>query len=230
MRDWKSFIKENAIYKEIMKIEKKLDKCNDLIEINNLLNDLEGIREYSVSLIEKVKNSDEKAFEELMQTKDMRNFIYYYAFAINKYHKFFYDEEVVIHEIKFNIFNHIKTRYRIYNKPNEISLLIVSMRKWIRGRVSNSLKEYYFPKKDENISKKVIEVVDHDSSKFIIDEIVDSCLEKKEKDVFELRFYNRMGLVETGRELGISKDSVSRRYKKALKKIKEEIVEQGEQY
>lgn len=229
MRDWKNFFRENAIYKELSKLNRRLDNSNDLIEISEILQELDEIKDYSVSLIKGVKDSDEFAFEELMKTKDIRNFIYYYAYAINKYHKFCYDEETVVYEIKYNIFNHIKTRYRIYNKPNELSLLIVSMRKWIRGRVSNSLKEHNFPKTDDNICNKTIEVIDNDSTELLVDELVEKCLNDEEKIIFDLRFYKSMGLVEIGNIIGMSKDSVRRKYKKALDKMKDEILGQGEQ-
>ena len=224
--DWQEKFNTKPIFKYLRKLDEKIAKCDNLIDLLELEQEKDSIKEFSVGILQRIKDGDEFAFNELIQLKDIRNFIYYYAYCIGKYHKFFYDEEIIVQEIMYQLFYHIKKNYRIYYQPNEISLLIVSMRGWIRQNVSKSLKRNFFPKRDEYLkTSNVEEDEDCFSDVFVEDYLDQSGLTERERKVFQLRFYDMYGYVEIGKIMGFSKDSAQRSYIKALEKIKKVIDE-----
>lgn len=145
MNELRELFKKSTILEETRRLNKIIDKSNDLLEINECNERLDKIRDYSVSLLKSIKRGNDESFDELIEIKDMRNFIYYNTFKISKRYNNRCDEEYIVNEIKFRIFYQIKTNYRIYNKFNEISLLINSMRRWIIQSTVSSMYEDVFP-------------------------------------------------------------------------------------
>lgn len=212
--DIKELFKEKVMYLELDEAEKTM-KDDELRKFKN------DIRMYIVPLIKRVKNKDDGAFEELLETKDMRNFIHHHAYHTGKYFRFKYKQDDIFHEMKVQIFYHIVKNYRIYNEPHEMGLLIMSMRSWIRLKVSEALRSTYKPKDDEYIDSEVMDLAEiQDTSEKSIERIADEYLDDEEREVFEKRFFEDKLLVEIGNEMGFSKDTASRRYKNSLEKLK----------
>lgn len=216
----RKIFKNKPIYKELKKITKNISESKDEKEIKELKEYKNAIKEFSVSLLLDVKNKKESSFEEIMNLRDMRNFLYHYSYHIMKYHNFRYSKIDVIHEIKFQVYHHIVNNYRIYNEPHEISLLIMSMRGWIRQKVSNSLKEIYHPKRDEYLETEFTEGYQFIDDKAYVFDLIDRCLNEEERLVFIKKFFDDKIFSEIGREMGVSKDTAQRRYKSALEKIR----------
>lgn len=189
---------------------------------------LDDLRDYQVNLLEDVKNGVESAFDELVQVKDIRNFIYHYAWHIRKYYNFRYKEEDIVNEIKHQIFLLIKKNYRIYNQPNEFSLLINSMRRWIKQKVGSELKELYRPKNDSYLSRINVEDDSFDHTEGWVRGIMAKILTPEDQKIFELRFFGGFGYKEIGVKLGKSKDAIKRRYEKNLTQIKGYLEGSGE--
>ncbi|WP_257064304.1 RNA polymerase sigma factor [Priestia megaterium] len=211
--------KTKPIYHEITEIRTQLKKDITPEDRRYLEEREEQIRAYSVFLLDRVKNREEGAFEELMQIKDMRNFLHFYTHHIREYHKFRYGKQNVLHEVRFQIFYHVVNNYRIYNEPHEISLLIMSMRNWIRQKVSGALKSTYNPKDDERLEAIFLEETEIDDTEMLVRDLVDRYLDDEERMVFEMKFFEERGFVEIGIEIGASKDTAQRRYKRALNKL-----------
>lgn len=221
----KEHFTQKAIYLEIRKLRSEISKG---INVKDNEEKLTKIRDYSVDLLNRIKNKEDEAFNELIQLKDIRNFIYHYSFYIRKYHKFKVDEQNVLHELRFQIFYHISQNYRIYNEPHEISLLIVSMRSWIRQKVSRSLKGEYDALNDAPIDPKYLEDNNSDFTKVMVDEILDDYLDDQENDVFKLRFYGNYQFNQIGEMLGISIHKSRRTFERAKLKLKSVLEKEGE--
>lgn len=209
-------------------IIKKFTMANELLaetndeETSKAINKyLDDLRDYQVNIILRIKNGDEKAFEEFLNIKDIQNFIYHYAWHIRKYFRFYFTEDDVVHEIQYQMYYIIRKNYRIYNQPNEISLLINSMRSWIRQKVSKELTANYKPKRDMTLSNYYIEDKTQDTSEFFVREIMDEVLSEEDKEIFELRFFCGYGYKQIGQMVGKSKDAIQRRYNKILEQIKD---------
>jgi hypothetical protein len=215
----KELFRTKPIYQELAIIRDKIATTNDLIEKKQFEIYEDRIREFSVSLLLKVKSKEEGAFEELMNIKDMRNFLHFYTYHIREFQKFRYSKQNVLHEVRFQIFYHVVNNYRIYEEPHEISLLITSMRNWIRQKVSYALKNTYNPKDDEKLDQVFLESSALDDSEILVRDLVERYLDDEEEKVFELRFFEGRGFVEIGRAIGSSKDTAQRRYKRALRKF-----------
>lgn len=211
------------IYKELDKIKKRIDTTDDMIEMLELEDDLMVIKEFSIKLIQDVKDGKEFAFDTLMSIKDMRNFLYHYAYHIAKHHKFKYKENDILHEIRHQIFYHIKKNYRLYNEPHEIGLLIMSMRGWIKQKVSNSLKPFYHPKTDSYLKQFFLDSGEGNISDVYVNDILTKCLTKEEYEVYVLRVEQNYRLYEIGELMGYSKDTAKRRYQRAIEKLKKEL-------
>lgn len=204
-------------YAEAVNVISETDN-NDLIAaIEKYLDDL---RRYQVKLIQDIKDGEKSAFDRLLEVKDIRNFIYHYAWHIRKYFNFNYSEDDIVNEIKYQLFYTIKNNYRIYNQPNEISLLINSMRRWIKQKVSSELKETYRPKTDSYLPQLFIEDNSYDRTEPWVREIMEKILTDEDREVFELRFFKGMGYKQIGIQMGKSKDAIQRRYEKILRQIK----------
>lgn len=219
----KELFQTKPIYKELKEVRKEIAKTNDEHKKNELELYEDRIRKFSVSVLERVKNNEENSFENLMMIKDMRNFLHYYAYQIRKFHKFRYKKQNVLHEIRFQIFYHVSNNYRIYNEPHEISLLIMSMRGWIKQKVSEELSNAYKPKEDEQINNAFLECTEFDDTKVFVYDLINRYLDDEEREVFELKFFEGRGFVEVGKIMGFSKDTAQRRYKRSLNKIKKVI-------
>lgn len=211
--------KSKPIFEELAELRLKIATTDDLKIKGELELYEDRIREFSVSLLKRVKARENGAFEELMSLKDMKNFLHFYAYHIRDYHKFRYSKQNVLHEIRFQIFYHVVNNYRIYNEPHEISLLITSMRNWIRQKVSTALKNTYNPKDDEKLDQVFLVGDATDDTEVLVWDLIDRYLDKEEKTVFELKFFEERGFVEIGKFIGASKDTAQRRYKKALNKL-----------
>lgn len=181
---------------------------------------LDELRDYQVSIIKAVKNGEDAAFNELIKVKDINNFIYHYAWHIQKYYRFKYREIDVVNEIKYQIYYTVKKNYRIYNQPNEFSLLINSMRRWIKQKVGSELKDTYKPKRDDFLPVINIEDESHDFSETWVREVAANILTPEDQIVFELRFFEGRGYKQIGERLGKSKDAMQRRYEKIMRQIK----------
>jgi len=181
---------------------------------------LEDMKNYQVGLIRGVQEGSDEAFEELTSVKDIRNFIYHYAWHIRKYYNFSYREADVVNEIKFQIFYTIKHNYRIYDQPNEFSLLINSMRRWIKQKVGSELTENYHPKTDSYLTTINIEDDSYDWSESWVREIMNKILSEDDRQIFEMRFFKGMKYKQIGEKIGKSKDAVQRRHEKIKKQIK----------
>lgn len=223
--NFKEIVDSKTYLEKTSKITKYLKKDDELTENEIILLKQKQIeiKNYAVGLLTSIKNGDNNAFEELLKIRDIRNFIYHYSFHIRKYHKFRYSENDVIHEIKFQMYYHISQNYRIYNEPHEFSLLIGSMRNWIKPKVSNALKTIYKPKDDDYITETYLEETEYDDSELIVRDYMNCYLDEYEQVIFELRFFKQMNLVDIGEQVGKGKDSVARRYEKILLKLKEEL-------
>lgn len=222
MRDFvkmKELFKNRPIFQELANIRKMIKNTDDPQEREEFLDREDAIREFSVSLLERVKNKDDGAFDDLMSIKDMRNFLYFYTYHIREYHKFKYEKHNVLHEVRYQIFYHVVNNYRIYDEPHEISLLITSMRNWIRQKVSTSLKSTYSPKVDEKLDSVFLEETENDESEILVRDLLIRYLNEEEQLVFELKFFHGKGFVEIGQAIGASKDTAQRRYKRALGKL-----------
>lgn len=214
------YFHKHTIIDELQKIKKEKQNADE--EYLKYLNDYENeIQKYSVDLLEDIVIGDNQAFDDFLKIKDIRNFIYYYAYHINKYHKFRFHNETIVHEIKVQIYNHIIRNYRIYYEPHEFSLLINSMRKWLKLKVNESIKIVFMPKNDERLNQSFLDAECEDSDDFVVRDLMERYLDEEEKQVFELRFFDNMGYVEIGEEMGFSKDTAQRRYNKCLEKLKE---------
>lgn len=211
--------KQKPIYQELAEIRTRMKVTDDENERKELMEYEDRIRVYSVFLLDRVKNREDGAFEELMQIKDMRNFLHFYTYHIREFYKFKYGKQNVLHEVRFQIFYHVVNNYRIYNEPHEISLLITSMRGWIRQKVAGALKLTYSPKNDEKIEASFLEETEIDSSELLVRDLMERYLDETEKKVFEMKFFENRGYVEIGIEIGASKDTAQRRYKRALSKF-----------
>lgn len=211
--------KQKPIYQELAEIRTRIKTTKDEEEKKRLIEYEDQIRVYSVFLLDRVKNREEGAFEELMRIKDMRNFLHFYTYHIREFYKFKYGKQNVLHEVQFQIFYHVVNNYRIYNEPHEISLLITSMRGWIRQKVAGALKITYSPKSDEKIDSAFLEETEMDNSELLVRDLMDRYLDETEKKVFEMKFFENKGYVEIGVEIGASKDTAQRRYKRALNKF-----------
>lgn len=181
---------------------------------------LEDLRVFQVDLIQAVKDGEEFAFDKLLEVKDIRNFIYHYAWHIRKFFNFRYSENDIVNEIKYQLFYTVRNNYRIYNVPNEISLLINSMRRWIRQKVGEELTKTYKPKMDNYLPQLVIEDESYDGTEGWVKEIAEKILTPEDQKVFELRFFEGLGYKDIGVKVGKSKDAIQRRYEKILKQIK----------
>lgn len=191
---------------------------NDLIAA--LEKYLDDLRIYQVNLLQAIKDGEEFAFDKLLEVKDIRNFIYHYAWHIRKFFQFNYSEKDIVNEIKYQLFYTVKSNYRIYDQPNEISLLINSMRRWIKQKVSSELRDTYKPKTDAFLPNLLIEDESYDRSEPWVRDIMKKILTPEDRLVFELRFFKGMGYKEIGVKMGKSKDAIQRRYEKILKQIK----------
>lgn len=210
-----TLIKKFTVAKELL-AETNDEETSKAIE--KYLNDL---RDYQVDILLRIKSGDEKAFEEFLNIKDIRNFVYYYAWHIRKYFRFYFSEDDVVHEIQYQMYYIIRKNYRIYNQPNEISLLINSMRSWIRQKVSGELLADYKPKKDMMLSNYNVEDQSQDTSELWVREIMDKTLSEEDTEIFELRFFDGYGYKQIGQMVGKSKDAIQRRYNKILDQIKD---------
>lgn len=190
---------------------------------------IDDLRVYQVGLIKAIKAGEETAFNDLLQVKDIRNFIYHYAWHIRKYYNYRYKEDDIINEIKYQIFLLVKNNYRLYNQPNEISLLINSMRRWIKQKVGSELKETYRPKSDSFLPPMSnIEDQSYDGTETWVKEVAAKILTPEDQKVFDLRFFNNWGYKKIGMEMGKSKDAIQRRYEKILLQIKGYLEGVGE--
>lgn len=204
-------------YLEAVDLLERTDDIEAIAALNKYVDDL---RIYQVNLIQAVKDGKEFAFDELLEVKDIRNFIYHYAWHIRKFFQFNYSEADVVNEIKYQLFYTIKNNYRIYNQPNEISLLINSMRRWIKQKVGSELKDTYKPKTDSYLPQLFIEDQSYDGSETWVREVTRKILTTEDQEVFELRFFKGMGYKQIGDKMGKSKDAIQRRYEKILGQIK----------
>lgn len=216
--DSKQTFKEK--YEEALNL---IDKMNDPEIVNALEDYLETMREYQVSIIQRIKEGDEDAFEELLKVKDIRNFIYYYAYHIRKFFNFSYKETDIVSEIRFQIYYTIKQNYRIYNQPNEISLLINSMRRWIKQKVGSELKDVYSPKDDNYLPHLSIEDTSYDGSEKWIREVARKHLSLEDQEIFERRFFGDETFYDISVKVGKSQDAIIRRYRRVLKTFKKNI-------
>jgi predicted DNA-binding protein (UPF0251 family) len=218
----------NLLLKKVEESETFLEKINllkdALLVTNNfheskvIKNEIDKFRVYSVKLLEDVKKSDDDAFNELVNIKDIRNFTYHYAYHIEKYHRYKYKLDYIVDEIKMNIFYHIKRNYRIYDEPHELSLLINSMRGWIKHKVSEGLKSTYKPKDDDYISEIYVEDTSYDETEFHVREIVKEFLDEEELKVFELRFFSNMNYDDIAAIVGKSRATCQRIYVNKIKR------------
>lgn len=189
---------------------------------------LDDLKDYQVNLLQAIKDGEESAFHELVKVKDIRNFIYHYAWHIRKFYNYRYSEDDVVNEIKYQIFILVKKNYRIYNQPNEFSLLINSMRRWIKQKVSEELKELYRPKSDGYLSRINVEDETYDGTEDWVREIMTKILTPEDQKIFEYRFFGELGYKEIGLKVGKSKDAIKRRYEKNLAQIKGYLEGSGE--
>lgn len=213
--------------KSLPTIISQVKKANEIISVTEdkelaaeLEKFLDDLRVYQVNLIQAVKDGEEFAFDELLQVRDINNFIYYYAWCVQKYYRFHYKEIDIVSEIKCQIYYTIKKNYRVYNQPNEFSLLINSMRRWIKQKVGSELKDTYKPKQDDYLPVLFIEDESFDYSEAHVREVAQKILTSEDQVVFELRFFEGRGYKQIGQRLGKSKDAIQRRYEKILRQIK----------
>jgi len=219
----KELFRHKPIFQELAEVRTKISRAEDEKAKKEFEAYEDQIREFSVFILQRVKDREDGAFEDLMNLKDMRNFLHFYTYHIREYHKFRYTKQNVIHEVRYQIFYHVVNNYRIYNEPHEISLLIMSMRNWIRQKVSNALKNTYNPKNDEILDQVFLEASDFDDTEIIVRDLVNRYLNDDERMVFELKFFQGRGYVDIGQQIGTSKDTAQRRYKSALEKLKRVI-------
>jgi hypothetical protein len=209
-----------TIIQQFIKANEIINLSRDEVLIAEMKLFLDELREYQVNLLVAVKSGEEFAFDELLQVKDINNFIYHYAWHIQKYYRFQYSEIDVVSEIKCQIYYMIRKNYRIYNQPNEFSLLINSMRRWIKQKVGSELKDTYKPKRDEFLPVLFIEDESYDYSESWVRDVAEKILTPEDQIVFELRFFEGRGYKQIGQELGKSKDAMQRRYEKILRQIR----------
>lgn len=211
---------KKTIIQKIVEAEKQLKLADDPEVKTALEIYLDDLRVFQVDLIQAVKDGEEFAFEKLLEVKDIRNFIYHYAWHIRKFFNFRYSEKDIVNEIKYQLFYTVRNNYRIYNVPNEISLLINSMRRWIKQKVGEELTKSYKPKIDNYLPHLNIEDESYDRTESWVYEITEKILSIEDQRVFKLRFFDGYGYKHIGLETGKSKDAVQRRYEKILKQIK----------
>ena len=217
-REIESFLANKTVRDEVKRIKKAKLNSKSQTEINELDHRLDLIRMYTVNLIERIKDKDDFAFDDLMKIKDMRNFVHYYARHIREYRNSKFSKLDSVHEIKFQVFNHIVRNYRIYDEPHEVSLLIMSMRGWIRQNANKSLQITYMPKQDDYLEQVYLEDT-IDDSEMLVRDLANRYLPKKEMSVFELRFFEQRGFEDIGEILNISKSAAHNRYERALSKL-----------
>lgn len=82
----------------------------------------------------------------------------------------------------------------------------------------------FFPKSDENLKVSIIDSEFSDYSIAVVNELIDKCLDDREREIFELRFFDNYRFMEIAKIIGSNKDTVHRTYKKSLDKIKEELM------
>ncbi|AKA61453.1 RNA polymerase sigma factor [Bacillus phage Stahl] len=212
---------------EFNSVNEKVLFCQSIIE--NSSNDevvksaqsfLDYTRDWAVSMIEKIKEGDENAFDELINVKDMRNFIHHYAYHIDKFHHFNFDTNEIVNEIVVQMFYHVKKNYRIYHEPHELSLLIVSMRGWIRQKVSKILVDNNVADSHEEFNERSVSEKWKDESDITLEEVLEKCLTDDERIIFDLRFHDDLTFVKMGEQMGKSKDTMQRKYLAIIDKIK----------
>lgn len=217
--DWQKELHKNECHDLIRKLESE----HSGIELQR---HLEGLKEYSVGIIEEIRENKEFAFEKLIMSRDIRNFCYYYAYHIAKYHNFYFTKEETLVEIYNQLFLHLKRNYRVYDEPHEFSLIINSMRGWIRYKVSNALVKVNSKMDRDTLEHTFIEE-DVNYSDFEVDELAQKVLNEEEYSVFTKRFFDYMIYKDIGRDMGYSKDSAQRTYFRALEKIKDQIEKEN---
>ncbi|QQO38714.1 RNA polymerase sigma factor [Bacillus phage BCPST] len=217
-------VDKNRTFADKIKVARKLKKEHkkDELVVKAVDHYLDSIRVYVVDLLERIKESDNDAWEEFSDLPDIRNFIHYYTHSIGEFYKFRYSMDIILHEVRWQMFYHIKKNYRPYNDTDEISLLIHSMRSWIKFKVGKAISQVYKPKNPEEEFLPNTEIIDdsHDESKFETLEIAKSLLDDECYQVLCYKVLDEFSLIKIGELMGFSDDTAKRRYEKAIKTIK----------
>lgn len=216
-----TFISELKMVRTLKKEHRKNKKYLEY------LSDYErDIQKYCVGILERVKDGDNNAFDELLKLKDIRNFIYYHSYHVHDFFKYKFDEEDIVHEVRYQLFYHLYHNYRIYNEPHEIVLFVNSMRSWMRFKAGKIMLDVNKPKNDEYLQEAFLE--SHiPEDELIIEDLIERYLTGDERKVFELRHLEDLKYVDIGEELGFSKDTAQRKYLKALDIIKKKLEKYG---
>lgn len=223
IREIPMYFFDKTFMDELKLIRDDIQNHPDPDYINSLKAYKNDIREYSVDLIERIKSNEHGAFDELMSLKDMRNFLHHYSFHIRKSFHFNVSEEQAEQEILYEIFLHISMRYRIYNEPHEISLLINSMRGWIMLRVKKTIIQSNLPKQEDEVKFEHFGDCETDDTELVVRDLSERHLNETERYVFERRFFDHMFFEDIAQEMGVTRSTIKRRYDKALDKIKDHM-------
>jgi hypothetical protein len=224
----KELIKEidsNRTYADKIRAARTVRKENEENElvIKAVDHYLDSIRIHVNSLLSRIKESDNEAWEEFSELPDIRNFMHYYTHNIGEFYRFRYSMEVILNEVRLQMFYHIKRNYRPYDKVDEISLLIHSMRSWIKFKVGKGLSSVYKPKKEEEQFLPNIELIDEtiDETKEEMLEIAQGLLTEECYKVFYHKIVDDFTLTKIGEVMGFSVDTAKRRYDKSIVIMKE---------
>lgn len=215
--------KKKTVRDKIAEARKIKEESNDEFVHLAINTYLDKLKMEIVTILEGIKNSDDESFEKLLKIKDIKNFIHYYAYQICEYHVRRYKLDDIVSEIKFQLFYHIKKNYRIYYEVDELSLLINSMRQWIKFKTSDALKTVYKPKKleEDYLPELFIEDMSYDGSHIEIMELAEQLLEEKYLTVFKLRLNEDLTFEAIGEIIGMSVDTSKRRWDKSLEIFKD---------
>jgi len=218
-------VDKNRTFADKIKAARKLKKDNkeDELIVKAVDHYLDSIRVYVVGLLERIKESDDEAWNEFSDLPDIRNFIHYYTHNIGEFYKFRYSMDVILHEVKWQMFYHIKKNYRPYDDTDEISLLIHSMRSWIKFKVGKAISQVYKPKNPEEEFLPNIEIIDdgYDETKGEMLEIAKNLLDDQCYQVLCYKIIDDHNLTKIGKLMGFSVDTAKRRYEKAIGVMKE---------
>ena len=218
-------VDKNRTYADKIKAARELKKNheNNELVISAADHYLESIKIHVNSLIKRIKESDNEAWDEFSELPDVRNFMHYYTHNIGEFYRFKYSMEVILNEVRLQVFYHIKKNYRPYNKIDELSLVIHSMRSWIKFKVGKGLNSVYKPKKEEEQFLPNIELVDEtiDETKNEMLEVAENLLDKECYTVLYHKIVDDYTLTKIGEIMGFSVDTAKRRYDKSIKIMKD---------
>lgn len=177
------------------------------------------LQQYSTEIIKGIKRGDDKAFDDFLNILDVKKCVNQITRTI--YNKFDANVsvDVIKNELNILIYHFIKTNYRIYNQPNEIQMVLVSMYGWLGGKASKRIYNNLYPKIDEYLG--CCDMMEYNALaevelKIALQEI----LTEEEYKLFEDRYVENKTFTEIGKEMNLAESTIRNRHKLLLEKIK----------